>query len=129
MPAKSSSSSVRIWPDASTVVHALHFWAQKAAIARPEVVRVGYVGSYSRGDWGVGSDLDVVILVSATDTPWERRAAEWDFTEFPVPVDVLVYTLEEWERLGREGRLARLREEAIWVYSREGADVHHTGGA
>ncbi len=93
------------------------------------MVRVGYVGSRSRGDWGVGSDLDGVILVSATNTPWELRAAEWDLTDLPVPVDVLVYTVEEWERFGREGRLTRLREEAVWVYSREEADVHHTGGA
>jgi hypothetical protein len=51
----------------------------------------------------VGSDLDVVILVSATDTPWERRAAEWDLTDLPVPADVLVYTVEEWERSGKRG--------------------------
>lgn len=129
MPVKSSPSSVLKWPDAATVIQALRIWAEKMAPARPEMVRVGYIGSYSRGDWGVGSDLDVVILVSATDIPWERRAAEWNLTDLPVPVDVLVYTLEEWERLTQEGPLARWREEAIWVYHQEQGHVHHAGGA
>lgn len=129
MPAKSSPSSVRKWPDAAAVVQALRLWAEKTAPTRPEMVRVGYVGSYSRGDWGVGSDLDVVILVAATDTHWERRAAEWDLTELPVLVDVLVYTVEEWERFQRQGLLTRLREDAVWVYRRQEEHVHHAGRA
>lgn len=51
----------------------------------PEVVRVGDLGSYARGDWGVGSDLDLIIIVDQSDDPFERRAARWDATELPVP--------------------------------------------
>jgi predicted nucleotidyltransferase len=38
----------------------------------PEVVRVGYFGSYARGDWGVGSDLDLIIIVDRSDEPFAR---------------------------------------------------------
>ncbi len=109
MPVRSWTSSVLKWPDARTVLAALQQWVETAR--RPDVLGIGYCGSYSRGDWGVGSDLDVVILVKETTASPERRAAEWDLTGLPVPVDVLVYTPEEWERLPR-----RFREETVWVY-------------
>ncbi|MBC7226118.1 MAG: nucleotidyltransferase domain-containing protein [Thermoflexales bacterium] len=111
MPVRLWTSSVLKWPDAPTVLEALRQWAER--VRRPDVLGIGYCGSYSRGDWGVGSDLDMVILLERTDAPPERRAAEWDVTDLPVPADVLVYSPEEWERLPR-----RLREETVWVYRR-----------
>jgi len=111
MPVRSWTSSVLKWPDAPTVLEALRQWAE--TVWRPDVVGIGYCGSYSRGDWGVGSDLDVVIFVERATASPERRAAEWDLTGLPVPVDVLVYTPEEWENLPR-----RLREETVWLYRR-----------
>jgi len=89
----------------------------QVAREHPEVVRIGYFGSYARGDWGVGSDLDLVIIVERAYEPFERRAVRWDVTELPVPAEALVYTAEEWEALG--GRFGRqLREDAVWVYGR-----------
>ncbi|WP_211204587.1 nucleotidyltransferase domain-containing protein [Ammonifex degensii] len=86
--------------------------------ARPEVVCIGYFGSYARGDWGVGSDLDLVIVVKESKFSFQRRGVEWDTTQLPVPADLLVYTEEEWkELLGSGSRFARvLREETVWVY-------------
>ena len=115
MPVRSSSSSVLRWPDAATVVGALRGWAKAMAPAHPEVRAIGYFGSYARGDWGVGSDLDVVLLVDRSDEPFQRRGARWDTTRLPVPVDLLVYTVEEWERLGREGRRLDRRDQLIWL--------------
>jgi uncharacterized protein len=121
MPVRSLSSSVFTWPDRSTVVRALSDWATRAVASRSDVVRVGYFGSYARGDWGVGSDLDVIIVVRAASTPFIRRAAEWDLTRLPVPADVLVYTEAEWRSLGCSGiRFARVaRDEVVWVYTQE----------
>lgn len=51
---------------------------------------------------GVGSDLDVVLIVSESDLPFEGRASKWDLTVLPVPVDVLVYTQGEWERMTQQ---------------------------
>ena len=117
MPVRSSNSSVVKWPDVAIVDRALREWARRTCAARADVRRVGYFGSYARGDWGVGSDLDVIILVTAARLPFERRGVEWDLDELPVPADVLVYTEDEWSR-GAGG--ARLHEtvarEGIWVF-------------
>ena len=120
MPARSLSSSVFTWPDKTTVIRALSDWAEGTAAIRPDLARVGYFGSYARGDWGVGSDLDVIIVVRESSTPFVRRGAAWDLTRLPVPADVLVYTEREWQALVNSGtRFTRVaRHEALWVYSR-----------
>jgi predicted nucleotidyltransferase len=79
-------------------------WAEQMGRARREVLRIGYFGSYARGDWGVGSDLDLIIVVERADQPFERRGARWAIAELPVPADVLVYTEEEWDLRGRQGK-------------------------
>ncbi|MGH7313885.1 MAG: nucleotidyltransferase domain-containing protein [Candidatus Rokuibacteriota bacterium] len=97
---------------------ALRAWAQQAAAEQPGVRRIGYFGSYARGDWGVGSDVDVVIVVAEADVPFQRRSLEWDLTGLPVPADVLVYTESEWLSLDPRSRMGRtLRHETIWVYA------------
>ncbi len=117
MPVRSLSSSVLAWPDARTVDEAVRAWASRAAAERPGVRRIGYFGSYARGDWGVGSDVDVVIVVGEADSPFGRRALEWDLTELPVPADVVVYTDGEWRSLDPRSRIGRtLREETRWVH-------------
>jgi predicted nucleotidyltransferase len=113
------SSSVVAWPDARAVDRALAQWAEDAARSRRELRRVGYFGSYARGDWGVGSDLDVIIVVASSATPFARRAAEWDLTRLPVPADVLVFTEDEWRATQESGRrFARVvRDEVKWVFA------------
>lgn len=117
MPVRSLNSSVVVWPDRPTVEAALCRWTEEVAGARPELRRVGYFGSYARGDWGVGSDLDVVLVVTGADLPFARRAAAWDLTRLPVPADALVYTEDEWQRLDPASRFARvLAREVVWVW-------------
>jgi hypothetical protein len=118
MPVRSSTSSVVRWPDAETVDRALRDWAGRVVTARPEIRRIGYFGSYARGDWGVGSDLDIVIVVASATLPFERRPVEWDVTELPVPAELLIYTEGEWEsrRATRFG--AVIAQAAIWVLER-----------
>ena len=119
MPVRSLNSSVVKWPDASVVDRAFRDWTRRACAARSDVRRVGYFGSYARGDWGVGSDLDVIILVTAARLPFERRAVEWDLAELPVPADVLVYTEEEWNRGAGGARLHdAVAREGVWVLDR-----------
>lgn len=116
MPVRSLNSSVLIWPDQEQVLTALRKWAKNAKATYEFLLRVGYFGSYARGDWGVGSDLDVVLIVSESDLPFERRAAKWDLTELPVPVDVLVYTKGEWERMTQQlGFGERMANEVRWI--------------
>ena len=117
MPVRSLHSSVFVWPDRATVDRAAREWVPRQHSAHPELVRLGYHGSYARNEWGVGSDLDLVAVVTHTDTPFYRRGIEWDLAELPVPTEILVYTEDEWRRLQVEGaRLARtLAGEMVWL--------------
>ena len=117
MPVRSLNSSVLIWPDRAAVDQAVRLWGRRIIFSRPEVTRVGYFGSYARGNWGVGSDLDLVIVVARSEEPFARRAAGWDATDLPVPADVLVYTAAEWNSLAeRSGWGKTLSREVVWVY-------------
>jgi len=118
MPVRSLNSSVLKWPDARSVDRAVRSWTAEQLERRPDIVAVGYFGSYARGDWGVGSDLDLIAVVKETGKPFERRPVEWDLSSLPVPSELLVYSLSEWEkRIGHNDRFARmLKREVVWTY-------------
>lgn len=117
MPVRLLNSRVFKWPDATRVAQAAREWAGRIAAAREDVKRIGYYGSYARGDWGVGSDLDLVMVVEDSHLPFERRSAEWDRSDLPVPSDLIVYTQREWTLLDAESRFGRvMRSETVWVY-------------
>jgi len=118
MPVRSLSSPVLVWPDTVVVDRAVRQWAREAAMARPEAVRIGYFGSYARGDWGVGSDTDIIIIVDEAAQSFERRAVSWDATRLPVPADVVVYTASEWDSLAGTRFARTVSREAVWVYER-----------
>lgn len=118
MPVRLLSSSVFKWPDAVTVDHAVRCWAERVSQEQKDIIRIGYFGSYAKGNWGVGSDLDLVIIVKSSELPFNRRAIEWDTMELPVPTDVLVYTEGEWQRMDCQTRFFKmLNEETIWVFN------------
>ena len=62
MPVRSLTSSVLRWPRPEEVRAAIGTWAAEI-VARPDVARVGCFGSLARGTWGVGSDVDLVVIV------------------------------------------------------------------
>lgn len=116
MPERSRRSSVVTWPDPATVDAAVREWARGVAEQHPAVDRIGYFGSYATGDWGVGSDVDLVVIVSSTEEPFERRGVAFDATRLPVPADILVYTVGEWRRLTSEPGFARTaHHQMVWV--------------
>ena len=121
MPVRSLSSSVLAWPDRTMVEREFAAWAKREAARHPELVRIGFFGSYARGDWGVGSDLDLIAIVRSADARPERRSLAFDVLLLPVPVDLLVYTEAEWAKLGESGSpFARtLEREVIWLEPRE----------
>jgi uncharacterized protein len=117
MPVRSLSSSVLKWPNKQVVDSAVRSWAEKVSEERKDVRKIGYFGSYARGDWGVGSDLDIIVILDSSDKPIDRRAADWDSSELPVPSDLLIYTIDEWERMKGAGRLGKtLMQETVWIY-------------
>jgi uncharacterized protein len=117
MPVRSLTSPVLKWPDAPTVLRALKRWVEKISQNRPDLIRIGYFGSYARGDWGVGSDLDLIVILDNSDQPFEMRASEFNTLELPVPADILVYTQVEYQSLERQRRFFQaLVQEAVWIY-------------
>ncbi len=118
MPVRSSNSAVIKWPDAQAVDAAVRRWASRTATDHDRVRRIGYIGSYARGDWGVGSDVDIVVVCSEAPSDRLERAGLFDAPDLPVPADVLVYTEAELDRLTANGRrIAReIRDAAVWVW-------------
>ena len=119
MPVRLLSTSVLKWSDSKTVINAMRDWVVEVLPRHQDVIKIGFFGSYARGDWGVGSDLDLVIVVKNSDLPFERRAAKWDLTGLPVPADLLVYTENEWAALDMKRRFTKMvREETVWLYTK-----------
>jgi predicted nucleotidyltransferase len=121
MPVRSLNSSVTKWPDLESVREAVGRWTKEEVPKHPDLIRLGYFGSCARGEWGVGSDLDLIAIVADSSDAFERRNLSWSLTSFPVPSDLLVYTLSEWESLEKTGsRFARtLSLETLWIYAKE----------
>ncbi|HLE96899.1 MAG TPA: nucleotidyltransferase domain-containing protein [Candidatus Thermoplasmatota archaeon] len=68
-------------------------------LRRPGVRQAFLVGSLARGEVGITSDLDLVI-VQETSKRFLDRAAEWtDILEPRCAVDLFVYTPEEFATL------------------------------
>lgn len=111
MPVRSLHTSVLRWPDLEEVNAAVTEWARNLIYADESVTRVGYAGSYARGNWGVGSDVDLIVLVTGTGEPFTERARAFDATGLPVPADILVYTKDEWQRMERDSRL----NPVVWI--------------
>jgi len=115
MPVRSLNSAVFKWPDRDTVLTAARFWAAGVRRDDPAVERIFCVGSYARDDWGVGSDLDVIVVLGNCDLSPPERRARYDPPGLPVPVDLWVYTRAEWECLAERAPhlWARLQSEAL----------------
>ncbi len=127
MPVRLLTSSVLKWADAKTVDAAARRWAEKVVLSRQDVIKIGYFGSYARGDWGVGSDLDLIIIVESCEQAFYRRSAEWDATGLPVPADVLVYTKKEWQSFSQRRFYQTVMQEVVWVYQKTNRDLEYHG--
>ena len=114
MPVRSLRSSVLRWPSRESVTAALVEWSSQYR-NDPRIVRLGYFGSCARGDWGVGSDVDIVVV---SDDPRLSLATE----ALPVPADVLRLSTGRYETLlHADSRFARvLRDETVWLAERPG---------
>ncbi len=62
---------------------------------REEVLKVVIFGSWVRGEAGVGSDVDFLIVLKESNLPFLDRIPIYTPSSFPVDTDVFPYTLEE----------------------------------
>ncbi len=121
MPVRSLHSAVLKWPKPEAVRAAVGRWARDLAGRDADVLRIGYFGSYATGDWGVGSDVDIVVVCRQCPRPVAERGAAFPVRGLPVPADVIVYTEDELAAAEAEGlRMAReVQENTVWVFQRQ----------
>ena len=117
MPASSSPGSVMCWPSAAEVLRAATVWAERQRTSHDDLLAAGVFGSYGRGDAGVGSDLDLVLILRECADPLWERLRRWDTGSLPLACDLLVYSLAEWRGLpGWNPRLATaLQNDTRWL--------------
>jgi predicted nucleotidyltransferase len=110
------------WPSDAEVLEQAAAWAQQQLAAHPDLEAVGVFGSYGRGDAGVGSDLDLLLILHSCDLPVWERLRRWDTAPLPLATDLLVYSRAEWERLRRwnPAFAAVLARDLRWLASRDG---------
>lgn len=117
MPVRSLSSSVLKWPRRAAVEAAARALAQRLARQHPELVRFGIFGSCASGDWGVGSDVDLIAIVARAERPFPERPLDFDLSGLPVPADLVVYTDAEWRALEAAGNpfVRAIAQSAVWL--------------
>ena len=90
MPRTFSYWSVMEWSNAQIVHEAVDRSTETAVRERSGVTKVGYFGSYARRDWGgrdrgVGSDVDLLVVVHHSDVPFQQHPLAWEILTLPVP--------------------------------------------
>jgi uncharacterized protein len=102
MPVRLLNSAILKWPDKQKVLNEAKLWAQSTGHDDYNIVSIYFFGSICTGTWGVGSDLDIIIILKKTKVPFISRASFYDTSIISVPVDLLVYTQAEISKLTKE---------------------------
>jgi predicted nucleotidyltransferase len=106
-PSKARSASLSTvgvtWFDSEAVRRALDAYVGTLVREHPEVDEVILFGSVATGTAVPGSDVDLLLVLSAADRPFLDRIPRFLPTGFPVGVDVFPYTRAEIECMRAEG--------------------------
>ncbi|QVL52087.1 MAG: nucleotidyltransferase domain-containing protein [Cyanobium sp. M30B3] len=118
MPVRLLTQSVLRWPRPEQVLQEVRTWAEEQRLAHVSLRRVGVFGSYGRGDAGVGSDLDLLLIDEDAGGPQHQRLRHWPLERLPLSCDALVLTSSELqELLAGDSRMAReLRRDLRWLH-------------
>jgi predicted nucleotidyltransferase len=87
-----------VWVDRARVLNEARAVARALRERHPEIQRITLIGSFARGEGGPRSDLDLVVFVQSTPLAPRERVAHYAPTSAR-PVDLVVYTEEEVERM------------------------------
>ena len=77
-------------------------------------------GSFARGDYHKGSDLDLIIVGEFKERFIDRIGKIIELNESDLEIDVMVYTEEEFQKMIKERRpfIEQALEEGIVVYEK-----------
>jgi uncharacterized protein len=114
------TQSLLRWPEPQQVLGQVKAWAEKVAADHPGLEQVGVFGSYGRGDAGVGSDLDLLLIDTDAVGPQHQRLLAWPLAELPLSCDALVLTPAEHRELlaGGSAMAIALAADSRWLWSR-----------
>jgi UTP:GlnB (protein PII) uridylyltransferase len=120
MPVRSLTQSLLRWPEPEQVLNQVRIWAAQVAASHPGLERVGLFGSYGRGDAGVGSDLDLLLIDAGSSGPQHQRLLAWPLAELPLSCDALVLTPTEHAELLASGSAmaTALQRDSRWLWHR-----------
>lgn len=65
--------------------------------------RIILFGSFARGDFNEGSDVDLIVVADWKQDFLDRTRVLLDMNEFHLPLEAVGYTEDEFERMAREG--------------------------
>ena len=125
MPVRSLTQSLLRWPEPELVLKAVEEWSQQQAAHCPSLQRVGVYGSYGRGEAGVGSDLDLLLIDAQAEGPQWSRYRRWPFEQLPLSCDALVLTPAELDQLlaaptggdpARTAMARALQQDCRWIW-------------
>ena len=85
--------------DRATVSRAVEEYLACLRAKHPEIVRAFWYGSWITGRPRPGSDVDLCLILSASDLSPRDRIPGYLPVGFPVGVDLVAYTEAEFERL------------------------------
>ena len=93
---KTSSGSLKIFSqDINAVKRLLKKTLKIRKAEYPEICSVFIFGSYVKGDFTPGSDIDVLLILSDSKRSFRDRLAEYYPENFPIPVDLFPFTISE----------------------------------
>jgi predicted nucleotidyltransferase len=91
------------WFDKDAVWRAVEAHARALAVRFPEIEEIRVFGSLVKGTAVPGSDVDLLIVLGASDRPFLDRISGYLPGAFPCGVDVFPYTRAEIARMANEG--------------------------
>ena len=103
--------------DEARVRKAMDDYAQRLLAARSEIEEIVVFGSFVRGDFAPGSDLDVFLLLTHSEKRVRDRVPDYLPRTFPVPLDLFPFTREDITALGPSPILDAVRD-SKWRYVR-----------
>jgi len=84
-----------------------------------EVLRISLFGSFARGRVDIFTDLDILVVMKTEKGILERLNMLYPILDVTVDVDLLCYTLEEFESLRGRGFLRKVLAEEVVLYEKK----------
>jgi predicted nucleotidyltransferase len=81
-------------------------------------LKIFLFGSVARGDFTAHSDIDVVVVLESELDFFKRTLAVLEQCDVDFPIDILVYTPQEFERMQQNGNhfIRRVQKEGKVIY-------------